>query len=121
MVLLRLLGLARVPRCQLDLAGHAVFRTGSCPDCSPARLRNSASGGGTGGCMVTAVVVTYNSAACVGHCLASLLEHLPDAEIVVVDNASADHTGQVVATVAPTARFLSLEENIGFGQACNLG
>jgi N-acetylglucosaminyl-diphospho-decaprenol L-rhamnosyltransferase len=71
--------------------------------------------------VVTAVLVTYNSAACIGKCLESLLARIPGVEVVIVDNASVDQTERVVTSIAPQARFLQVGANIGFGRACNLG
>src|SRR5215204_6601702 len=70
---------------------------------------------------ISAVVVTYNSAACVGGCIASVQGLLPSAEIVVVDNASDDQTTDVVRSSAPRARLIESGENVGFGRACNIG
>jgi GT2 family glycosyltransferase len=69
--------------------------------------------------MISAVVVTYESASCVEACLASLKEHLPSAEIVVVDNASKDASAQIA--IAAGARVIELPRNEGFGRACNSG
>jgi N-acetylglucosaminyl-diphospho-decaprenol L-rhamnosyltransferase len=69
--------------------------------------------------MISAVVVTYESASCVGTCLDSLRKHLPDAEIVVVDNASNDGSAEVAR--ARGARVIELPRNVGFGQGCNSG
>jgi GT2 family glycosyltransferase len=71
--------------------------------------------------MISVVIVTYDSAACVDRCLASLLERLPDAELVVVDNDSRDNTRRVVRAAAPRARLIELGENVGFGRASNVG
>jgi GT2 family glycosyltransferase len=69
--------------------------------------------------MISAVVVTYESASCVERCLASLGEHLSTAEIVVVDNASKDASAQNAR--AAGARVIELPRNEGFGRACNAG
>jgi N-acetylglucosaminyl-diphospho-decaprenol L-rhamnosyltransferase len=71
--------------------------------------------------VISAVIVTYNSAACIGRCLASLRDVLPDAELVVVDNGSHDQTIRAVRAAAPQARVIESGENVGFGRACNLG
>lgn len=71
--------------------------------------------------MISAVIVTYNSAGCVGRCLASVRDALPDAELVVVDNGSHDGTIRAVRAVAPQARLIESDENVGFGRACNIG
>jgi N-acetylglucosaminyl-diphospho-decaprenol L-rhamnosyltransferase len=69
--------------------------------------------------MISAVVVTHESASCVGKCLASLREHLPDAELVVVDNASNDESAQLARSSG--ARVIELPRNVGFGRGCNAG
>jgi glycosyltransferase involved in cell wall biosynthesis len=70
---------------------------------------------------ISAVVVTYDSAACVGRCIASVKEALPNAELVVVDNGSQDETTRAVRESAPDARLIESGENLGFGCACNVG
>lgn len=44
----------------------------------------------------------------------------PEAEIVIVDNASRDATAAAVATTAGV-RLIELPENVGFARACNVG
>jgi len=64
---------------------------------------------------VAVVVVTYNRAELLGPMLASLaaLEPLPEA-VIVVDNASTDHTQQVLAAAAnPGLQVLTMTENLG--------
>jgi N-acetylglucosaminyl-diphospho-decaprenol L-rhamnosyltransferase len=69
--------------------------------------------------MISAVVVTHESAACIGKCVYSLRQHLPDTEVVVVDNASSDASAQLA--LASGARVVELPLNAGFGRACNAG
>lgn len=45
----------------------------------------------------------------------------PEAEIVVVDNASGDRIRERLAEVVPRARVVVEEENRGYGAACNRG
>lgn len=71
--------------------------------------------------MISVVVVTYHSAACIGRCIASVQDALPQAEIVVVDNGSQDETVNAIRTAAPRALVIEGEENVGFGRACNTG
>jgi GT2 family glycosyltransferase len=71
--------------------------------------------------MISAVIVTYDSAACIGRCIGSVQRALPDAEIIVVDNGSHDETVRAVSSAAPQARVLESRENVGFGRACNAG
>lgn len=62
---------------------------------------------------VVAVVVTRNRAELLRRCLASLTgQVLPPAQILVVDNASSDHTAEVVAA-CPGARHHRLSGNQG--------
>jgi N-acetylglucosaminyl-diphospho-decaprenol L-rhamnosyltransferase len=67
---------------------------------------------------VAAIVVTHNSAQAVTDCLPLLKG--PD-EIVVVDNASLDHTVEAVRHVAPEALLIRNKCNVGFGAAVNQG
>jgi N-acetylglucosaminyl-diphospho-decaprenol L-rhamnosyltransferase len=71
--------------------------------------------------MISTVVVTHDSAACVAGCLASLQGALSPAEIIVVDNRSSDETLHIVKATAPQARVLANADNLGFGRACNAG
>jgi N-acetylglucosaminyl-diphospho-decaprenol L-rhamnosyltransferase len=69
--------------------------------------------------MISAVVVTHQSASCIGKCVASLREQLPSAEVVVVDNASNDASAELAR--AAGARVVELPHNVGFGRGCNAG
>ena len=69
--------------------------------------------------MISVVVVTHNSEACVGRCLDALARWLPDAERIVVDNASTDGSRAVAGGHGATV--VALPENLGFGRACNVG
>jgi GT2 family glycosyltransferase len=64
------------------------------------------------------VVVTYNSAAHVRSSLEPLCAD-PDARVVVVDSASSDDTLTELRGLRATV--ISLEVNLGFGHACNVG
>ena len=66
------------------------------------------------------IVVTYNSSSCIGACLAPLLG-MSDVELVVVDNDSKDGTAAHVQKEFPKVTLIALQENIGFGCACNIG
>jgi glycosyltransferase involved in cell wall biosynthesis len=69
--------------------------------------------------MLSVVIVTYNSEACVGPCLDALARWLPDAERLVVDNASADASRSIAESHGATV--IGLPRNLGFGRACNIG
>ena len=66
------------------------------------------------------VTVSHDSAPELRALLRSVDEHLPGAEVIVVDNASSD--GSVEAgDRRPSVRVVALDENVGFGRACNRG
>ncbi len=71
--------------------------------------------------MISVIVVTYDSAACVQGCIASIRCAFPDAELIVVDNASRDDTVDAVRAASPDVRLIRNESNLGFGRACNRG
>ena len=70
--------------------------------------------------MLTLVTVSHNSAAELAALLDSVARHLPGVRTVVVDCASSDES-VAVARARPAVDVLALEENIGFGRACNRG
>jgi GT2 family glycosyltransferase len=68
---------------------------------------------------VAVIIVNWNSGALLGRCLAALdAQTARPAEIVVVDNASADGSEQ--AAVRPGVRLIRSPENTGFAAANNL-
>ncbi|WP_084469482.1 glycosyltransferase family 2 protein [Jiangella gansuensis] len=72
---------------------------------------------------VVVVAVTYNSAAIVESFLGSLpaaLKGIDSARIVVVDNASADGTPDVVRALAPWAVVIDAGANLGYGAGINV-
>jgi N-acetylglucosaminyl-diphospho-decaprenol L-rhamnosyltransferase len=68
--------------------------------------------------MISVVIVTWNSAAHIARCLASLPAQ--DVEIVVIDNASSDGTAAEVRRF-PRVKLIASTTNLGFAAACNLG
>jgi len=110
-------GRARVERCFTSTAMQERFASaaamtmggrprGSQPGIDPAEL--------------ALVTVTHNSAAELEALLDSAQRHLPGARVVVIDCASQD-TSLAVAESFANAAPVPLEQNIGFGRACNLG
>ena len=69
------------------------------------------------------IIVNWKSGAYVRKCLASIFACTegPALEVIVVDNASFDDCGAIVAREFPAVRFIQSDENIGFGRANNLG
>lgn len=69
---------------------------------------------------VHAVVVSWNGARLLPDCLRALSAARPAfAEIVVVDNGSADGTCALLGREFPSVRVLPLRENVGYGRANN--
>lgn len=67
--------------------------------------------------VITAIVVTYNSAGVLAACLKALTDN--GAGIIVVDNASSDDTVAVAETFGVTV--IRNTENLGYGRANNIG
>lgn len=70
---------------------------------------------------LSVVLVTYNSADCIGGALQAVHEHLPGAETIVVDNGSSDGTLAAVAAESPRTKVVRGHGNVGFGGGCNRG
>ncbi len=70
---------------------------------------------------LSVIVVNWNSKALLRQCLQSIFAqtHRCSIEIVVIDNASFDGCGDMLAAHFPTVRFIQSEKNLGFGRANN--
>lgn len=80
----------------------------------------SATGDGSPGTRVGAVVVNYRSAPLAVACVASLRSEVIR-DVVVVDNDSGDDVETLLRTADPDARFLQTGANLGFGGGANRG
>ncbi len=69
---------------------------------------------------VTAVIVTYNSAAVIDDCLRALVTMAPEAKVIVVDNASVDGTAAAVRRW-PSVTLIVNQTNRGFAGGVNQG
>ena len=69
------------------------------------------------------VIVTYHSRALIGDCLRAIERAGQDClpRVIVIDNASADGTADLVQESAPWVSLLRNAENRGFAAACNQG
>ncbi len=71
---------------------------------------------------VAVVIVSWNSASFLGECLGSLRQLVrPPAEIIVVDNGSADGTPERIRREFPEVDLVECGGNLGFCRANNLG
>ncbi len=69
---------------------------------------------------VSVGLVTWNSAACLPACLTALARQNCDrVELIVVDNASTDHSVELVKQYYPSARVTVNDANAGFSHAHN--
>src|SRR5688500_5239747 len=88
----------------------------------PSRSGGGAGGGGRRSPRVIAVVVNYNGADFLGRFLDSFASlPYPNAELIVVDNASRDGSWALVAERMPGATLLRSEHNTGFTGGANRG
>ena len=69
------------------------------------------------------IIPVFNKADFTFHCLRSLLREVnfADAEVIVIDNASADETPELLSHFRDHVRVVRNEENRGFVDACNQG
>jgi GT2 family glycosyltransferase len=70
---------------------------------------------------VAAVIVTWNAGAALAECVASLRDHAPGAEVIVVDNASTDDSVAAAQREHPGLRLLANERNLGLAAGNNQG
>ncbi|HUR85626.1 MAG TPA: asparagine synthase (glutamine-hydrolyzing) [Solirubrobacteraceae bacterium] len=72
---------------------------------------------------LSVIIVNWNTSALLRNCLASLAGHLApvDHEVIVVDNASADGSPDMVEAEFPQVRLVRNAQNVGFGTANNQG
>jgi GT2 family glycosyltransferase len=70
---------------------------------------------------VAAVIVNYRTPGETAIAAAAVAGSAPEAEVVVVDNASGDAIAEELARDAPGARLVRESVNRGYGAACNRG
>ncbi len=68
---------------------------------------------------ISVVIVSYEARLLLARCLATVTG--VGREVIVVDNASGDHSAELVAQDFPEARLIRLDTNGGFGAAANAG
>lgn len=72
---------------------------------------------------VSIIIVNFNTMELISNCIQSIYKKTSeiDYEIIVVDNASADGSQQMITKKFPDVKLIELKENIGFGRANNKG
>lgn len=70
---------------------------------------------------VLVIIVSYNFERWIDRCLGSLQQSEHPVDIVVIDNASQDHTVQRIKEHYPYIRLIESKNNLGFGKANNIG
>lgn len=67
------------------------------------------------------IIVSFNRRDDLRLCLAALSQSSQRVEVIVVDNASADGSAEMVRHEFPSVALVANETNLGFAAACNLG
>ena len=70
---------------------------------------------------VLVIIVSYNFERWIDRCLGSLQQSEHPVDIVIIDNASQDHTVQRIKEDYPFIRLIESKSNLGFGKANNIG
>jgi len=70
---------------------------------------------------VFVIIASYNFEPWYNQCLSSLRQSDYPVTTIVVDNASTDNTSSILKATFPEVILLDQQENLGFGQANNLG
>jgi N-acetylglucosaminyl-diphospho-decaprenol L-rhamnosyltransferase len=69
---------------------------------------------------LSVIILNYNTCAHLRVCLDTVLaDHLPNCEVLVVDNASSDGSAEMVATEFPTVQLIRSPRNGGFAYGNN--
>lgn len=71
---------------------------------------------------IAIIIVTYNGEIYIRACLDSILKQsYKEFDIIVVDNASTDHTVDIIQKYCPLVKLICLDKNIGFAGGNNVG
>lgn len=72
---------------------------------------------------VSVIIVNYNVKHFLEQCLCSVQKATArlNAELIVIDNKSTDHSLEYLRPLFPGISFIANEENVGFAKACNQG
>jgi N-acetylglucosaminyl-diphospho-decaprenol L-rhamnosyltransferase len=70
--------------------------------------------------MLTIIIVSHNSYSTLIECMPDFLRD-PEYPVIIMDNASTDGTPQKIRSSFPKVECISLDSNIGYGRAANIG
>ena len=70
---------------------------------------------------ILVIIVTYNAMPWVHRCLTSLRQSVVPCDVTIVDNGSTDGTLDYILNNFPEVDLIRNKENLGFGQANNIG
>ena len=65
------------------------------------------------------IILNWNGVDMLRRFLPSVIEHSPEAEIIVADNGSTDESLQLLAERFPDIRVLAFDRNYGFAEGYN--
>ena len=73
--------------------------------------------------MLSVIIVNYKTPELLANCLKSIFEQSSDIsfEVIVVDNASGDHSEDLITELFPSVKWIQLDYNAGFARANNAG
>jgi len=72
--------------------------------------------------IVSVVIVNWNGHRLLERCLQSLMvQSVPPADVIVVDNGSSDGSVELVSREFPGVHLIALTDNVGFSRANNIG
>ncbi len=71
--------------------------------------------------LFSVIILSWNVRDLLRKCLASLPQHTPEMEVIVVDAGSADGSADLVREEFPGVRLLAQAENLGYSRGNNLG
>lgn len=101
-----------------DQGGQPLATSSNAPEASAA----GGPAGDAGQLELSIVIPSWNTRDLLRVCLRTIAEaDTPEHEIIVVDNASADGSADMVAAEFPDVRLIREDTNTGFARGCNIG
>lgn len=72
--------------------------------------------------MISIIIVTWNCEHFIENCINSIIKHVNNYEIIIVDNNSSDKTCEIVKSIKnEEIKLVELKDNIGFSKGNNIG